>query len=113
MPGGARPRGLRAGRIGDPAAAPHLVRAAAVEDPALHRAAVTALGELGEVAVDMLVAELRSVDPADRVRAVLALGETRAFSAVEPLMACLRDEDATVRARARESIEKIRESRVF
>ena len=44
---------------------------------------------------------------------VVALGETRDVSAVGPLAEVLSDEDEEVRARAREALEKIRETRVF
>ncbi len=101
------------GRLGDRRAAPALVRAAQGSDPALHRAAILALGELGPVAVDLLADELHCREPADRVRAAIALGETRDLSAVEPLTEALDDRDATVRLRVREALEKIRESPVF
>lgn len=101
------------GKIGDPRAAPALLAAATDTDRALHRAAVAALGELGPVAIDLLAEELRSVDAADRVRAAIALGETRDVAAVAPLTVALEDGDPEVRRRAREALEKIRESRVF
>jgi HEAT repeat protein len=102
------------GRVGDATAAPPLIRAARGEDPELHRAAITALGELGEIAVDELSRELaEAVGPGDRVRIVLALGETRTLKALDALAAALQDPDPTVRVRARESIEKIRETPVF
>jgi HEAT repeat protein len=101
------------GRIGDRTAAPPLIEAARGEDPELHRAAITALGELGEVAVDELARELAESGPGDRVRIVMALGETRTLTALDALTAALQDPDATVRTRARESIEKIRETPVF
>jgi HEAT repeat protein len=101
------------GRVGDATAAPPLIQAARGEDPQLHRAAITALGELGEVAVDELARELAEAGPGDRVRIVIALGETRTLKALDALTAALQDPDATVRARARESIEKIRETPVF
>lgn len=101
------------GRLGDAKAAPSLIEAARSVDPTIHRAAIAALGELGPVAVDLLAAELRSKEPADRVRAAISLGETHDLSALQPLTEALEDRDATVRARAREAIEKIRESRVF
>jgi HEAT repeat protein len=44
---------------------------------------------------------------------VIALGETRDIAAVGPLAEVLDDDDEEVRARARESLEKIRETRVF
>jgi HEAT repeat protein len=101
------------GRVGDATAAPPLIEAARGEDPELHRAAITALGELGDIAVDELTRELAGAGPGDRVRIVMALGETRALRALDALTAALEDPDATVRARARESIEKIRETPVF
>jgi HEAT repeat protein len=101
------------GRVGDAKAAPPLIEAARGEDPELHRAAITALGELGDVAVDELVTELADAGAGDRVRIVIALGETRSLRALDALTASLEDPDGTVRARARESIEKIRETPVF
>jgi HEAT repeat protein len=41
------------------------------------------------------------------------LGETRTLRALDALAAALRDEDPTVRVRAREAMEKIRETPVF
>ena len=101
------------GRVGDAKAAPPLIEAARGDDPELHRAAITALGELGEASVDELARELGEAGAADRVRIVMALGETRTLRALDALTAALADEDATVRARAREAIEKIRETPVF
>ncbi len=101
------------GRLGEAQAAPYLIEAARSDDPELHCAAITALGELGEVAVGVLAEELRTGGPADRVRAAIALGETRTIAALEHLTAALEDEDPTVRARAREAVEKIRETPVF
>jgi HEAT repeat protein len=101
------------GRVGDATAAPPLIDAARGEDPELHRAAITALGELGEIAVDELAREMTEAGPGDRVRIVIALGETRTLRALDALTAALEDPDPTVRVRARESIEKIRETPVF
>ena len=56
---------------------------------------------------------MRCSDPADRVEAAIALGETRELAALEPLTAALEDEDPAVRTRVREALEKIRESPVF
>jgi HEAT repeat protein len=44
---------------------------------------------------------------------VVALGETRDVTAVGPLAKVLNDQDEEVRVRAREALEKIRESSVF
>ena len=101
------------GRLGDRRAAPLLIAVAERDDPPLHRAAILALGELGPVGIDVLAREIACREPADRICAAIALGETRDVAAVEPLTPALKDEDATVRARAREALEKIRESRVF
>lgn len=101
------------GRSGGASATPALVEAARSGDPVAHRAAIAALGEIGPVAVDLLAEDLRADDPADRVRAAIALGETHDLSALPSLTAALEDPDLTVRARVREAIEKIRESRVF
>jgi HEAT repeat protein len=101
------------GRLGDAKAAPALIEAARGDDLELHRAAITALGALGDVAVDVLGRELHAAAAADRVRAAIALGETRTLRALDALTCALDDEDPTVRVRAREAIEKIRETRVF
>jgi HEAT repeat protein len=102
------------GRIGDRRAAPALAEAAVREDdPAVHRAALLSLGELGPVALEVLVRELHCREVADRICAAIALGETRDIAAAEPLVEALKDEDETVRIRAREALEKIRESPVF
>ena len=106
-------RRLALGKLGDVRAAPPLIEAVRGTDHPLRRAAIAALGELGVVGVGVLAEVLRDGEPADRVRAAIALGETRDMSAVEPLTAALKDEDPTVRARAQEALEKIRESPVF
>ncbi|MGZ8606025.1 MAG: HEAT repeat domain-containing protein, partial [Actinomycetota bacterium] len=76
-------------------------------------AAIQALGNLGAVAVECLAKALRLGPAAERARVVMALGETREVTAVGPLAEVLNDDDPDVRARAREALEKIRESRVF
>lgn len=102
------------GRLGDQRAVPALREAAEREDDSpLHRAALLALGELGPIAIDLLVRELCCPDVHDRIRAVIALGETRDVAAVEPLTRALEDEDEAVRVRAREALERLRESPVF
>jgi HEAT repeat protein len=101
------------GKLGDDGAAPALTKAVRGPDHALHRAAILALGALGPVGIDLLAEELRCAEASDRVRAAIALGETRNLAAIEPLTARLDDEDPTVRARVREALEKIRESPVF
>lgn len=75
--------------------------------------AIRALGELGPAGVDCLVKALKHGPRSERARVAVALGETRDVSAVEPLSELLGDEDPLVRVRAREALEKIRESRVF
>ena len=76
-------------------------------------AAIQALGNLGTPAVACLAKALSHGPRSERARVVVALGETRDVSAVGPLAEVLNDQDDEVRARAREALEKIRESRVF
>lgn len=83
------------------------------EERAIRCAAIEALGNLGAVAVECLTKALRYGPPSERARVVIALGETRDVSAVGPLSEVLDDDDEHVRTRAREALEKIRESRVF
>jgi HEAT repeat protein len=83
------------------------------EDRTIRWAAIQALGNLGPPAVDCLAKALRHGPAGERARVVIALGETRDIAAVGPLAEVLDDDDEEVRARARESLEKIRETRVF
>ncbi|HEX6230134.1 MAG TPA: HEAT repeat domain-containing protein [Actinomycetota bacterium] len=83
------------------------------EDRTIRWAAIQALGNLGRPAVDCLAKALRHGPRSERARVVVALGETRDVSAVGPLAEVLNDEDEEVQLRAREALEKIRESRVF
>lgn len=83
------------------------------EDQTIRWAAIQALGNLGQPAVDCLAKALKHGPRSERPRVVVALGETRDVSAVGPLAEVLNDEDEEVRARAREALEKIRETRVF
>ena len=76
-------------------------------------AAIQALGNLGRPAVDCLAKALKHGPKKERARVVVALGETRDMTAVGPLAEVLNDEDPEVQARAREALEKIRDSRVF
>jgi hypothetical protein len=100
------------GKIGDRRAAPALASAATGDDIPLRRVAILALGEL-DAGLDVLAQALRDPDPALRVRAAIALGETHDVGAVEPLTRALNDDSAGVRHHARDALEKIRESRVF
>ncbi|MGZ4114894.1 MAG: HEAT repeat domain-containing protein [Actinomycetota bacterium] len=100
------------GKIGDRRAAPALVHAASGDDLPLRRVAIMALGEL-DAGLDVLSDALRDPDPAVRVRAAIAFGETHDVVAVEPLTRALDDENPGVRHHARDALEKIRESRVF
>lgn len=86
---------------------------ASPEDLTIRWAAIQALGNLGPVAVECLQKALKHGPKGERARVVVALGETRAVEAVGPLAEVLEDEDQEVRVRAREALEKIRESRVF
>ncbi len=103
---------LALGKLGDRRAAPALVRAALGDDPPLHRAAVLALGEL-DAGLDVLARALGSREPAERIRAAIALGETHDVAAVAALTEALDDPDPGVRHHVREALEKIRETRVF
>jgi HEAT repeat protein len=100
------------GKIGDRRAAPALVRAAAADDLPLRRVAILALGEL-DAGLGVLAEALRDPDPAVRIRAAIAFGETHDVGAVTPLTRALQDENRGVRHHVREALEKIRESRVF
>ena len=83
------------------------------EDVTIRWAAIQALGNLGRPAVDCLAKALKQGPKGERARVVVAPGETRDVTAVGPLAEVLNDQDEEVRIRAREAIEKIRESRVF
>jgi HEAT repeat protein len=83
------------------------------EDLTIRWAAIQALGNLGPPAVDCLAKALKHGPRTERARVVVALGETRDVLAVGPLAEVLNDEDEEVRVRAREALERIRESRVF
>jgi HEAT repeat protein len=83
------------------------------EDRTIRWAAIQALGNLGPPAVECLAKALRFGPKSERSRVVVALGETRDVSAVGPLAEVLEDDDEEVRIRAREALERIRESRVF
>jgi HEAT repeat protein len=98
------------GKIGDRRAAPGLVRAASGDDLPLRRVAIPALGEL-DAGLGVLIGALGDPDPAVRVRAAIAFGETHDVAAVEPLTRALDDENPGVRHHARDALERIRESR--
>ncbi len=83
------------------------------EDRTIRWAAIQALGNLGPPAVECLAKALRHGPRRERARVVIALGETRTVSAVGALAEVLDDEDEEVRVRAREALEKIRETRVL
>lgn len=83
------------------------------EDATIRWAAIQALGNLGHPAVDCLAKALKHGPKRERARVAVALGETRDMTAVGPLAEVLNDEDPEVQVRAREALEKIRDSRVF
>jgi HEAT repeat protein len=83
------------------------------EDVTIRWAAIQALGNLGRPAVDCLAKALKQGPKRERARVVVALGETRDVTAVGPLAEVLNDQDPEIRARAREALEKIRETQVF
>jgi HEAT repeat protein len=103
---------LALGKLGHRAAGPALVEAARRADPGLHQASIMALGEL-DSGLGVLSAAIRAVDPLERARAAVALGETRDVEAIPPLTDALLDDAAAVRVCSREALEKIRESPVF
>jgi HEAT repeat protein len=68
------------------------------------REAAAALADLGEPAVDPLIALLKDEDPIVRAYSAGALGGTKAERAIAPLAALLNDGDAYVRRTAAEAL---------
>lgn len=65
------------------------------------------LTQMGEVAVEPLIASLYDTSPKVRARAALALGDVGLVRVVDPLKNLLDDVEPEVREAAKESIEKI------
>lgn len=76
-----------------------------------HDYASDALVELGQPAVERLVAALKDKDEQVRKQAIIALGEIKAPSAVDPLIEMLKDEDWFTRLSAAAALEEIRDER--
>jgi HEAT repeat protein len=74
-----------------------------------------AIAELGKVAVEPLLRAIAdaSRSPAARANGALALGKLRVASAVESLIANLRDPDAEVRVRAARALGQLKDERAF
>jgi HEAT repeat protein len=73
------------------------------------RAARELLG-WGECAVEPLIAELGSQEPAVRLAVIDALGNSGSRTAMEPLVAVLRDQDLSVRVAAALALGEIGDS---
>lgn len=73
--------------------------------------ATDALVELGEPAVERLVAALKDKDESIRKQAVIALGRIKHASALDPLIEMLKDKDWFTRLTAAAALEKIGDER--
>lgn len=73
--------------------------------------ATEALVELGQPAVEGLVAALKEKDETARKQAVIALGRIKDPGAIDPLIEMLKDKDWFVRLTAAAALEKIGDSR--
>ncbi|MEW6542097.1 MAG: HEAT repeat domain-containing protein [Nitrospirota bacterium] len=69
--------------------------------------ATEALVELGEPAVERLVAALKDKDELARKQAVIALGRIKSAAALEPLIEMLKDKDWFTRLTAAAALEKL------
>ncbi len=95
------------GRIGDVRAVEPLLLAASKAGPSTLGKTQVALREIGEPAVEPLIAALQDEDSSVRRWAAWALGEIGDARAVEPLIAALNDRDFWVRRTTAEALEKI------
>jgi HEAT repeat protein len=95
------------GELGSGRAVPALARALRDRDRAVQWFAATSLAKLGEPAVKVLLAELRSGDEDDVVGAAIALGRMREPRAVGPLVELLSSSDLYVREQAIEALVAI------
>jgi HEAT repeat protein len=73
--------------------------------------ATEALVELGEPAVEKLVAALKDKDENIRKQAVIILGRIKAVAALDPLIEMLKDKDWYIRLTAAAALEKIGDER--
>lgn len=73
--------------------------------------ATEALVELGEPAVERLVAALKDKDDLVRKQAVIALGRIKISAALDPLIEMLNDQDWFTRLTAAAALEKIGDER--
>ncbi len=103
------------GEIGDARAVEALIAAIEIEDVRFEthaqKALREALGEIGDAAVEPLIAALQDEDPQVRWVAASALGEIRDARAVEPLIAALQDEDSDVRKMTARALGEIGDAR--
>ena len=93
------------GRLGDPRAVRPLV--VALGDAPVRPTAVEALVAIGSVAGESLVAALGNQDPKVRKAAVMALGRIGDARAVEAVVAALEDQDGEVQWAAIESLGQL------
>lgn len=91
-------------RIGEPAVEPLI---SALKNISVRKVARETLVQIGEPVVDPLISALRDADTDVRRAAVEALGQIGEPRAVEPLRACLRDNEDFVRAAAVEALQAI------
>ncbi|UGV41577.1 HEAT repeat domain-containing protein [Methanococcoides orientis] len=75
--------------------------------------AATALGEIGEPAVEPLIDALGDEDPHVRAYAARALGRTGDSRAVEPVIELLNDEDENVKSNAAMALGKLDDKRAI
>lgn len=100
------------GQIGDANAVRPLI--SALRDPGVRAAAITALGQIGAQAVDLLIGTLRDDDdahPHARALVAEALGQIGDARAVEPLVAALDDADGVVAAAAVAALKNFNDPR--
>ena len=76
-----------------------------------HQDATEALVELGEPAIEKLVAALRNKDENVRKQSVIILGRIKDPAAIDPLVEMLKDKDWFVRLTAAAALEKIGDER--
>jgi HEAT repeat protein len=106
---------VRLSELGDPAAAPVLVKALADQDNRVQQNAAIALGRVGEPAIDAVLPALRDGNPSVRWHAILAVKEiaakleanARLQPAIDPLAAALKDSDDSIRIAAAEALKRI------
>ncbi|HEY3490464.1 MAG TPA: HEAT repeat domain-containing protein [Candidatus Deferrimicrobiaceae bacterium] len=76
-------------------------------DEKLGYLAASVLGQMGEIAVEPLIAVLKDENAAKRARAASALGEIGLSRVVKPLRDLLRDTDPEVRQAAQRAVQKM------